>query len=141
MNTATPPSPIWISLAASACLALAGCASDKEALLPHGGQSMLDVWHNAGVPGIQQQLLDARQQLRRPLSPADLATNLQEPYTRHASNEIRGLFPRLPNPDLLMYVYPHLTGTEQAPVPGYTTVFPFYRRVQYALPGERQEEL
>jgi conjugative transfer region lipoprotein (TIGR03751 family) len=34
-----------------------------------------------------------------------------------------------------------LSGTEQAPVPGYSTVFPFYQRVQYALPGERQEDL
>ncbi|MGV5391073.1 TIGR03751 family conjugal transfer lipoprotein, partial [Pseudomonas aeruginosa] len=25
------------------------------------------------------------------------------------------------------------------PVPGYTTVFPFYQRVQYAMPGERTE--
>ncbi|HGN1726419.1 TPA: TIGR03751 family conjugal transfer lipoprotein, partial [Pseudomonas aeruginosa] len=23
--------------------------------------------------------------------------------------------------------------------PGYTTVFPFYQRVQYAMPGERTE--
>ncbi|HEP8457117.1 TIGR03751 family conjugal transfer lipoprotein, partial [Pseudomonas aeruginosa] len=25
-------------------------------------------------------------------------------------------------------------------VPGYTTVFPFYQRVQYAMPGERTED-
>jgi conjugative transfer region lipoprotein (TIGR03751 family) len=142
MNTPpTSPCPTWISLAASACLALAGCSTDKETLLPHSGQSMLDIWNGAGSPGTQQQLLDARQQLRRPLTSADLAANLQEPYTRSAANEIRSLFPRLPNPDLVMYVYPHLSGTEQAPVPGYSTVFPFYQRVQYALPGERQEDL
>lgn len=141
MNIATPSSPIWTSLAASACLALAGCATDKAALLPHGEQTMLDIWNGAGTPGVQPQLLDARQQLRRPLTSANLAANLQAPYTRHAANEIRSLFPRLPNPDLVMYVYPHLSGTEQVPVPGYSTVFPFYQRVQYALPGERQEDL
>ncbi|MCQ3008790.1 TIGR03751 family conjugal transfer lipoprotein, partial [Pseudomonas savastanoi] len=27
-----------------------------------------------------------------------------------------------------------------APVPGYTTVFPLYQRVQYAMPGERVED-
>ncbi|MFG9621648.1 TIGR03751 family conjugal transfer lipoprotein, partial [Pseudomonas aeruginosa] len=27
------------------------------------------------------------------------------------------------------------------PVPGYTTVFPLYQRVQYAMPGERVEEM
>ena len=39
-----------------------------------------------------------------------------------------------------MYVFPHLSGTEPTPVPGYSTVFPFYQRVQYALPGERTED-
>ncbi|KPB13112.1 Conjugal transfer protein [Pseudomonas syringae pv. syringae] len=102
---------------------------------------MLDIWNDAGSQGTQQQLLDARQQLRRPLAQADFSVALQEPYTRTAANEIHNLFPRLPNPDLVLYVYPHLSGTEQAPVPGYSTVFPFYRRVQYALPGERQEDL
>jgi conjugative transfer region lipoprotein (TIGR03751 family) len=128
----------WISLL---CWVLAGCSTDKEALLPHGEQTMLDIWNGAGSQGTQQQLLNARQQLRRPLAQADFSASLQEPYTRTATNEIRNLFPRLPNPDLVLYVYPHLSGTEQAPVPGYLTVFPFYQRVQYALPGERQEDL
>ncbi|MEH9056570.1 TIGR03751 family conjugal transfer lipoprotein, partial [Klebsiella pneumoniae] len=38
-------------------------------------------------------------------------------------------------PDLVLYVFPHLNGN--TPVPGYSTVFPFYTRPQYALPGER----
>lgn len=128
----------WISLL---CWVLAGCSTDKETLLPHGEQTMLDIWNGAASPGTQQQLLEARQQLRRPLTQADLSASLQEPYTRTAANEIRNLFPRLPNPDLVLYVYPHLSGAEQAPIPGYSTVFPFYQRVQYALPGERQEDL
>jgi len=68
----------------------------------------------------------------------DVHTLLDEEanYTRTAANEIYRQFQRLPNPDLLMYVFPHLTGTEAVPVPGYTTVFPFYQRVQYAMPGE-----
>jgi conjugative transfer region lipoprotein (TIGR03751 family) len=138
MKKTMPPCLIWTSLL---CLVLAGCSTDKETLLPHGEQTMLDIWNSAGSQGTQQQLLDARQQLRRPLAQTDLSAALQEPYTRTAANEIRNLFPRLPNPDLVMYVYPHLGGTEQAPVPGYSTVFPFYQRVQYALPGERQEDL
>ncbi|MDH4709749.1 TIGR03751 family conjugal transfer lipoprotein, partial [Pseudomonas aeruginosa] len=55
-------------------------------------------------------------------------------------NEIHSQFKRLPNPDLVMYVFPHLAGSDPAPVPGYTTVFPFYQRVQYAMPGERTED-
>ena len=37
--------------------------------------------------------------------------------------------------------YPHMAGNEPAPVPGYSSVFSFYSRVQYALPGERLEAL
>lgn len=39
-----------------------------------------------------------------------------------------------------MYVFPHLAGTDLAPVPGCATVFPLYQRVRYALPGERLED-
>ena len=61
-------------------------------------------------------------------------------YTRTARNEVYRQFQRLPNPDLVMYVYPHLAGTDPVPVPGYTTVFPLYQRIQYAMPGERVED-
>lgn len=58
-------------------------------------------------------------------------------YTRTEQRELNGLFPRLPNPDLCMYVYPHLSG-EGSTVPGYTSCFPLYKQNQYALPGETQ---
>ena len=85
---------------------------------------------------------DARQALRRPLTDTDVqaAPGVQTRYTRTAQNEIYRQFHRLPNPDLVMYVFPHLAGTDPVPVPGYSTVFPFYQRVQYALPGERVED-
>ena len=57
-------------------------------------------------------------------------------YTREAFNEIDILFPRLPNPTLVMYVFPHLAGETLAPVPGYATAFPLYEQTEYALPGE-----
>src|SRR3546814_15906959 len=75
---------------------------------------------------------------RSPLTDADVqaAPAEQMRYTRTARNEVYRQFQRLPNPDLVMYVYPHLAGTDPVPVPGYTTVFPLYQRVQYAIPGE-----
>lgn len=48
---------------------------------------------------------------------------------------LRQGFARLPNPDLVMYVFPHLA-RGRYPVPGYHTVFPMYESTQYALPGE-----
>ena len=77
-----------------------------------------------------------------PLAEADVqaAPGVQARYTRTAQNEIYRQFHRLPNPDLVMYVFPHLAGTDPVPVPGYSTVFPLYQRVQYAMPGERTED-
>jgi conjugative transfer region lipoprotein (TIGR03751 family) len=123
-------------------LLLGGCATSKEELLPHDNRSMLDIWNVETGGGTVRQLLDARQALRRPLSEADVqaAPAVQTRYTRTAQNEIYRQFHRLPNPDLLMYVFPHLAGSDPVPVPGYTTLFPLYQRVQYALPGERLED-
>ncbi|MDC0434756.1 TIGR03751 family conjugal transfer lipoprotein [bacterium] len=63
-----------------------------------------------------------------------------EAYTRTSANEIRQLFPTLPNPTIPLYIHAHpvvedSTG-EVLPVPGYTTIFPLYQRVEYALPSE-----
>ncbi|MCW0202404.1 MAG: TIGR03751 family conjugal transfer lipoprotein [Rhodanobacter thiooxydans] len=131
---------------ALAVAALGGCATSKEKMLSHGGSTMMDIWQQEAGDGgggtghmTRRQLLDARQSLRRPLTEADVqaAPAEQMRYTRTARNEVQRQFQRLPNPDLVMYVFPHLAGTDPVPVPGYTTVFPLYQRVQYAMPGER----
>lgn len=51
-----------------------------------------------------------------------------------ALNDLRRDFQRVPNPDILGYVYPHLRG--ELPVPGYYTSFPLRERAHYAEPGE-----
>lgn len=123
-------------------LVLGGCATNKDEMLPHGDSTMMDVWNqgtggSASGNGTERKLLDARQQLRRPLVTTAIENSK---YTRTAQNEIYSQFKRLPNPDLVMYVFPHLAGSDPAPVPGYSTVFPLYQRVQYAMPGERTED-
>ena len=60
---------------------------------------------------------------------ADLAT-----YTRTANNELEVLFPLLPNPKIVLYVFPHIA--EGVPVPGYATSFSLYEKDHYALPME-----
>ena len=128
-------------------MVLGGCATGKDKVLPHGEHTMLDVWNqetggSAGGGQAARQLADARQGLRRPLTETDVRATpaINTAYTRTAANEIHRQFHRLPNPDLVMYVFPHLAGTDPVPVPGYTTVFPLYQRVQYAMPGERLED-
>src|SRR3546814_18728770 len=106
---------------------------------------MMDIWQtNAGDGGggagqvARRQLLDARQSLRRPLTDADVqaAPAAQMRYTRTARNEVYRQFQRLPNPELLKYVYPHPAGQDPAPVPGIQTVFPLPRTSRVA--GKRR---
>jgi len=123
-----------ISVLGLISLVLAGCASTKEAVLPQDGPSMKAIYEghvqemNAHDPQIIRGELG-----NRPVLTGEAAL---EGYTREAFNEIDVLFPRLPNPSLVMYVFPHLAGETQAPVPGYATAFPMYEQVEYALPGE-----
>lgn len=127
-------------------LLLGGCSTNKDELLPHGDASMMDVWQHGTMGGAgsssSRSLLDARQELRRPLDEPQMVRQRAsaDAFTRTPQNEIYSQFKRLPNPDLVMYVFPHLAGTDPVPVPGYTTVFPMYQRVQYAMPGERTED-
>ncbi len=125
---------ILISALGSISLVLGGCASTKEAVLPQDGPSMKAIYERH----IDEMNTQSPQVLRRELGSRPLKTgeaDLQG-YSRDAFNEIDVLFPRLPNPTLVMYVFPHLSGDTHAPVPGYATAFPMYEQVEYALPGE-----
>ncbi len=118
---------------------LAGCASTaKEAVLPQTGPTMKAVYDQHFQHG-------GRLTAYSPPSPVGRARRYGEGlsdlagYTLTRANETRRIFQRLPNPDLVMYVFPHLAGPEQVPIPGYTTTFPLYERVHYALPGEVED--
>ncbi|EFN5371050.1 TIGR03751 family conjugal transfer lipoprotein [Escherichia coli] len=126
----------------SVALVLSGCATSKEELLPAGEHTMLELWQGKTAGGGKRHALAARETLRRPLTVTEQQGMNAEAYSysRTQESEISQQFPRLPNPDMVMYVFPHLAGGT-SPVPGYSTVFPFYSRTQYALPGERTEAL
>ena len=127
--------------------AAGGCASKPPAAL-HEGPRMVDLYRGAAVGP------DAASAERTSAEPAicrwwpfgwPCGAAETEPareaapapsYARTAANELELLFPRLPNPDVYIYVTPHLATDERVPVPGYTTAVPLYDRVEYALPGE-----
>ena len=115
-------------------LGLAGCASTKDTVLPQDGPSMKAIYEGH----VQEMNTRDPQVIRGELGNRPILTGeaALQGYTRDAFNEIDVLFPRLPNPTLVMYVFPHLAGETQAPVPGYATAFPMYEQVEYALPGE-----
>ena len=120
------------SVLVSISLVLAGCASTKEAVLPQDGPSMQAIYEQHITQMNARDPLAIRHELgERPVVRGDGALH---GYTRDADNEIDAIFPRLPNPTLVMYVFPHLAGG--APVPGYATAFPLYEGVEYGLPGE-----
>jgi len=104
----------------------------KDDLLPQNGPKMIEIYK-----GQMSNSLNANQP--RALLPSRTIKTSSEDlvgYTRTAQTEINNQFPTLPNPTLVMYVYPHLAGKSNHPVPGYSTSFSFYESVQYALPGE-----
>ncbi|MDZ7753228.1 MAG: TIGR03751 family conjugal transfer lipoprotein [Gammaproteobacteria bacterium] len=115
-------------------LLLGGCAGTKESVLPQDGPSMKAIYdgHLTGM-GADGPLAVRRELGTRPLGDDDVDL---AGYSRTAHTELETLFPRLPNPTLVMYVFPHLADAERVPVPGYATTFTLYERVEYALPGE-----
>ena len=115
-------------------LVLAGCASTKDTVLPQDGPSMKAIYEGH----VHEMNADNPQVIRGELGSRSIVTGdaALHGYTRDAFNEIDVLFPRLPNPTLVMYIFPHLAGEAGAPVPGYTTAFPMYEQVEYSLPGE-----
>ncbi len=123
-----------ISAIVSISLLLGGCAGTKDAVLPQDGPSMQAIYDAHMRALAAQDPIVVRGALgSRPINSGDEDL---DGYTREAFNELDITFPRLPNPSLVLYVFPHLAGAERTPVLGYTTTFPLYERVEYALPGE-----
>jgi conjugative transfer region lipoprotein (TIGR03751 family) len=119
-------------------LVTGGCSSTSPNIIPATGPDTLEVYQNH-VSGNRTKKL--------PVSDKGLATNVSSQarieypqadwveYTRVAANEIEQLFPRLPNPELVVFVYPHIN-SKGRPIPGYSTSFLLYEKEEYALPGE-----
>lgn len=124
-------------------LLLTGCSSQRQ-LLPDAGPTTLEVYqsHLAGeYPARPDAAAAARSAGTVHVAGESLVLN-QRPPSRRAAERIGDLqrdFRRVPNPEVLGYVYPHRQGN--LPVPGYFTVFPLYERDHYAQPGEGLVEL
>lgn len=125
--------PLLLLVPVSISLLAAGCTT-KEAVLDQDGPTMKAIYDRH-----MNDLQRAGPRARTGGAPlAHTGAAHYRGFVRQAANEIDALFPQLPNPTLAMYVYPHLSGPERSPVPGYVTTFPFYERIEYALPGEVQ---
>ena len=115
----------------SLSLLLTGCTTSQDSVLPQPDTNVEQVWQET-MQG-ESAIAPVWGALKRPLTPQTLAAR-QSDYTRDSWREAVNLFPRLPNPDIVMYIMPHRVG--QLPIPGYSTVFPLYERVHYATPAQ-----
>jgi len=126
-----------IALVWPLCLVvLTGCSAmgSKDSILPQDGASMQEVY-DAHFKHSSLKHQPGRADLGQ--GSAGSGDGNLAGFTREANTEIQSLFPRLQNPSLVMYVFPHLTATGQ-PVPGYATAFTLYEKTEYALPGETE---
>jgi conjugative transfer region lipoprotein (TIGR03751 family) len=104
---------------------------DKESILPQEGASMKEVYD----AHFKHSSLKQASATRVDFAQGGVDDSHLAGFTREAHTEIKALFPKLPNPALVLYVFPHLTASGQ-PVPGYATSFTLYEKTEYALPGE-----
>ncbi len=118
----------------SISLGLAGCATNKEAVLPQDGPSMKAIYDSHFEQMGTNTVSAVRVELSR--RPVDADSASLQGFSRDAYNELDITFPRLPNPVLVMFIFPHLATEERVPIPGYSTTFPMYERIEYSLPGE-----
>lgn len=140
----SPSLPTIALVLISAGLTACATTGAKNSILPKDLKPMSEIYrehfgHGKAAPG--QAPTNGPSLRKRTL--ADGAESDAELHgtLRDAVAELDHTFPRLANPTLVMYVYPHLAGPSGAPVPGYATRFTLYDRVEYAVPGEFTEGL
>jgi conjugative transfer region lipoprotein (TIGR03751 family) len=118
-------------------LSLVGCSSSIEKVTNKNAPTMEQVF-NEYSGGVDETKLIERKRVLLQRPALDNETRLpMNPYAQ----QLEHLYPRLPNPDLFMYVRPHAVGSSGAPIPAYITRFSMYERQPYALPGETLESL
>ena len=116
-------------LALSSALMLTACTTSavSSGTIPEGGLTVSQIYQQSMGEPVQ------RWSVRLPSRHVNY-----EGYTRDASNEAHQLFKPLDNPQIPIYVFPHvaLIGDEQLLKPGYSTGFFLYKQNQFALPSE-----
>ena len=114
--------PLLLRLVAIVALVLIEACSSKLPGHDSDRRPMLELYraHIANADGVGGKLRHGSTDLRA--------------YTRDANNELEVLFPLLPNPKIVLFVFPHIA--EGVPVPGYATGFSLYEKDHYALPME-----
>lgn len=121
---------------------LSGCATPGKNMIPKGGSmTMPEIYKQETGISIQGQdgktsthnLKAIRSNIIGPLPAPNYAA-----FTATSENQVNNLFKQLPNPEVPIYIFPHLVlvDGESYPKPGVTTVFFLYRTNHFAMPDE-----
>jgi conjugative transfer region lipoprotein (TIGR03751 family) len=120
----------WINLVCVVA-ALTACSTNVKKVTNPNAPTMEQVFNE--YTGVDEKELEERKRLLLQRPALNVETQLPvNPFP----DQLEHLYPRLPNPDLFMYVRPHAVGSTGAPIPAYVTRFTMYERQPYALPGE-----
>ncbi len=114
------------------CLFALGCTSHINKVIPQNLKTMDQIYDEKATSGgaAAMRLRQAEIQAR-PIAAENYSTPLPPNI-----QQIQHLYPALPNPELFMYVRPHVVGDSGAAIPAYFTRFTMYERTQYSMPGE-----
>lgn len=120
-----------IFLCASSLVGLSGCSRSVSAGgVPEEGLTMSQIYN--------QSIADSAQSWTAPSYRKQKRVNY-EGYIRDAHNETQAKFKKVDNPEIPIFVYPHVAqlGDEQLVKPGYASEFFLYKQNQFALSNER----
>ena len=131
----------WISIMGTLLcpLLLTGCATSMSRV-PQKSPTMLQVYNAAMHESSGNSITTIRKQLPLANVSSNEATSInfydKRMNSRSMLNTVNQKFPLLPNPEIELYVYPHLAEQSEVPVMGYPTAFTLYKKDHFALPGE-----
>lgn len=134
MNKIIKISSLLVSL--TSMLTLSGCTTPGKNILPHGDMTMLQIYRAQTGSSIESSDIDENRISNT--KNQSVAEPLNDQYSDIAEDQINSEFKLLPNPNIAVYVFPHMShynGTN-VPIPGYTTTFFLYEKNHYAMPGE-----
>ncbi len=116
---------------------LIGCSSMRGNVVPQTGPSMEQVYDGMGIQASKAANGNNSPQTEMDVAAIRKTVSAENKERRKGSATAQGnAFRKLPNPELTLYVYPHLAGNAEIPIPGYSTVFNVYDHDHYALPQE-----
>ncbi|MDP8051514.1 TIGR03751 family conjugal transfer lipoprotein [Pasteurella atlantica] len=117
---------------------LVGCSTqnNKQSLLPDSGANTLEIIkgsNNTDVLYGEGQKSSYKGEMILP------SYHPSSYYSDNHINELKRDFKKVPNPEIIGYIYPHLNNN-QFPIPGYFTIFNLYDKTHFALNEEGYNE-